>query len=658
MVAPNIDTSIFHLVRPNFNAAESSLRAAEAVQGYDLDTRFGAAYLRGLLEHLLGNIDESLVAFERAARLARLVGDDEQYASALVMQAVALARLGRFAEAEMLARQVEQQTGMLHPILATDIRASVGWITVLRREDDPSVPDPSAALRSVISAYVERNDAHALASQRLDLALTLVQNEELDAAAAELSAIEPEALSPDLLVWLEVTAARIELLRGRFGVAEDRLDRARLLADLNQDRELDWRVMITSGELERARGRSAIAVDKFRAASRIADQLALSVAGDAGRSLYVTSHSRADVALAELLLERGDARQAICAVIAARARHLRGLWARFLPPLSSAAEQRYRDLLSRYHQRKQEISARLERSWQLSTAELEGLRDQLDAEGERADKLLAEATALLEDGAPSWSCESALPSQPGEAVMTMTPSLEPGRWIGLLARRVPQGALTIEIAEVQVADSKAAGAAMLEQFGGSLEQVARLRVIPVGEFVAVDFHSLWIARKTTELTITYSLGLGAPKESSALDLRAAVIAGSTNLAAAQREAVAVTTRLDELGWNVVSRWSPTADPQPSLLHYAGHGFDGGPLGWQSAIELPDVGRVSATQIIAGQRAPDQVVLGACSAGRVTTEAIDGGMSLAAAFLLAGARLVIAPIRDVDDTTAYELGRGL
>lgn len=646
-------------LRPDFNAAELSLRAAEAVQGLDFDARIGSAYLRGVLEHWLGNIDESLLAFQRASRLAWVAGDAKQHAAAMVMQAAALARLGRFEEAEALAGEAEQRTKALHPTLSSDIRSIVGWITVLRREDDPSVPDPSAALRSAIAVYVERGEERNVASLRLDLALALVQADELEAAEAEIGAIDRDALSPDLLVWLEITAARIDLLRKRFAAAEGHLDRARLLADLNQDRELEWRVMLTGGELERARGQLADAVEQFGAASRIADELALSVAGDAGRSLFVTSHSRADFGMIELLLARGDVEEAMCTAIATRARHLRGLWARLRPPLPADVEQRYRELLSRHLQRKQEISTRLDRSWELSTTELQTLQERLGAAGERADKLLAEATALLEDGAPSWSCELAMPERPNDAVITTVPNYDQDSWTAMLARRNGDGELVIETAGVDVVDFEAAGESILEQFSQSLARVASLRVIPMGGFAEVDFHSLWFERGPTDIAITYSLGLGAMRENAPLDFRAAVIAGATNLVAVRREAAAVTKWLQSFGWRVESRWNPTDEPQPSLMHYAGHGFDnGGMLGWQNAIELPDLGRVSAAQIIAGQRSPNLVVLGACSTGGVTTNAIDGGMSLAAAFLLAGASMVIAPTRDVDDTAAYELGREL
>jgi len=654
--------------RPDFNGAEQRLRAAERRSAFDLDARIGAAYLRGVLDHGLGQLDESLAAFERAARLAQLIGDDNHHASALVMQADALARLGRFAEAQALASEVEQRAARLELArpslarLAFELRLSAAWIAVLRREDDPGLADPSADLRALVEAHASSGDRRNLADLRLDLALAAIQSADLDGAEAELAALEVDALDPDLLVWFELTSARVALLRGRFTEAEHHLERARLLADLNQDRELEWRVAITGGELERARGRDDAAIEQFRVASRVADELALAIAGSAGRSRFVTIHSRADVALVELLLARGQTEAAMCTAMAARSRHLRGLWARLRPALDPQTEQRYRDLLGRHRQQKLAITARLERSWALSTAELEGLREQLKAEGARADQLLAEATGLLEHGAPTWTCAGALPQRPGDAVLTMFPGVGGGRWTFFLAHRSDQPAVEIERVAVQLNEhgfAEAAASAALDRLAATLEHAERLRVTPIGAFVAVDFHRLWLARGRLEPTITYSLGLGAATDpAQPCEARAAVVAGSTNLAAVGREASAVTEHLRALGWRVEPRWQPDAGAQPGLLHYAGHGYDDGSLGWQSAIELPGFGRLSAAQIVVGQRSPELVVLGACDAGRVVADSIDGGMNLAAAFLLAGAQLVIAPIHEVDDDAALELGRGL
>ena len=94
-----------------------------------------------------------------------------------------------------------------------------------------------------------------------------------------------------------------------------------------------------------------------------------------------------------------------------------------------------------------------------------------------------------------------------------------------------------------------------------------------------------------------------------------------------------------------------------LLHYAGHGRHAGPSGWSSDLRLAS-GALTSQQLIAHQRAPAVVVLGVCEAGTSDTTVIDGGMNMAAAFLLAGAELVIAPESVVDDGDARALAGAL
>lgn len=242
----------------------------------------------------------------------------------------------------------------------------------------------------------------------------------------------------------------------------------------------------------------------------------------------------------------------------------------------------------------------------------------------------------------------------------MAPSSNSKTWTVMLSVRTDSGELVTEATSVQVDQGvEAAAEAILDRFDKKLGSARQVKVIPVGAFALVEFHRLWMARGNDHPLIVYSLGLGTSTQSAALPERsAAVVAGSYDLAAVTREATAVGEHLRKHGWVVSDRWSLDDREQPRLLHYAGHGNGGDGLGWNSAIDVPEIGRISAAQIVAGQRSPDLVVLGACSAGRISSDSIDGGMNIAAAFLLAGAQLVVAPTRDVDDEAAHELGVGL
>jgi CHAT domain-containing protein len=203
-------------------------------------------------------------------------------------------------------------------------------------------------------------------------------------------------------------------------------------------------------------------------------------------------------------------------------------------------------------------------------------------------------------------------------------------------------------------EPKARAEAALAQLAPAWLGLDRLRVIPSGELTSVDFHAL---PATQRLSVSYSLGLGRPtSEARSHERRASVVVGSRDLAAARDEGREVADALARSGWTVDTSWSPEAAVQPTLLHYAGHGVHAGPDGWDSHIEVPGHGRLSAAHIVALQRAPALVVLGACSTGATRDDILDGGMNLAVALLLAGAEIVIAPSGPVEDRAALALAR--
>ena len=89
-----------------------------------------------------------------------------------------------------------------------------------------------------------------------------------------------------------------------------------------------------------------------------------------------------------------------------------------------------------------------------------------------------------------------------------------------------------------------------------------------------------------------------------------------------------------------------------LLHYAGHAFFAD-TGWESALPLADGTRLAVGDILALPSVPSTVVLSGCETGR-TAEVDVESVSLAHAFVAAGAQRVIAAVRPVDDTLAAQL----
>jgi hypothetical protein len=647
---------------PDLNAAQANLALARTVAPVDFLIHVNLLFHQGDLDLMVGRIDEALTNFDRAIRLAALVDEHDLLRSAQVMKTIALARLGRFAEAEQLVALLETALaqGDEHDEVVLGIRYNLAWTALLRRETDlGAAADPTPTLERLATIYSEQDDATHGARTQLHLALAAIQNGDVARAQASLARVDRSQLASFELVWLELVASRTALRAGDRTRAGDQLARAQAFAQLTEDRELDWLVWTAKASLARLDGHDELALAAHEQAARLADQLALAVPGSAGRSMLVTSHGRADAEHVELLLALERPEAALCVAAGSRARHLRTLWARLRPPLSAAEQHEYQDLLSRHEARRKSIDAQLEQAWTLSTTELERLHSRLRSEGEQVDELLDRATALLEREAPRWSCTRILPSTPERALLTMIADADRRRWWFMLAR----GGREPQIVELDVDGStESLVRRALLALEPTLAGVERLDVIPVGEVVGVDLQRLLFERPSLRtLTLRHSLGLGAVGSQGVRrtpERRAAVVAGATDLDAVSREAERVTEVLREQGWQVESSWSPTATEQPTLLHYSGHGHHAGLAGWRSFIEVPGFGPLTAAGLVAMARAPELVVLGACSAGSSDTEIIDGGMNLAAAFLLAGAELVVAPSGPVDDETALALASEL
>lgn len=646
-------------VRSDLNAGLESLAQAREAAIHDFGVHLNVLYHQADFDLLVGRIDEALAGFDRVIRLAALVDERDVLGSAQVMKAIALTRLGRFGEAEQLAASLE--TGLAEgddeDAVVIGIRYNLAWAALLRREDDPSAGvDPTATLMRLAEIYAARGDAKQVARTHLHVALAAIQTGDGPRADAALARVDRAMLEPWELVWLELVGSRIGLRAADHVRAGAHLGRAQAFAQLTEDRELNWLVWTAKAKLAHFEGHDELALAAHQQAARLADQLALAVPGTAGRSMLVTSHGRADTEHVELLIDLGRTEAALCVAAGSRARHLRALWARLRPPLDANDQHEYQALLGRHEVRRKSIDAQLEQAWTLSTDELEQLRSHLQSERAQADELLDRATALLEREAPRWSCAQILPSAPERALLTMIADAEHRRWWFMLARggRAPRIVETEGEGSVETLAREA-----LLALEDTLVGVERLDVIPVGEMLGVDLQRLLFERpELRTLSLRYSLGLGEVA-SEHLDtrtpmLRAAVVAGASDLDAVAREAGRVSEALRGHDWQVESSWSPTAVEQPTLLHYSGHGHHTGLAGWRSFIEVPGFGPLTAAGLVAMARAPELVVLGACSAGSSDAEIIDGGMNLAAAFLLAGAELVVAPSGPVDDETALAL----
>jgi tetratricopeptide (TPR) repeat protein len=639
---------------PDHAQAHSHLEAAGAHPQH-LQATINVDYLTGELERRLGRLDESLAWFERAARIARRLGLHEYHASAVIQHATALAALGRFEEAKALADEAEAALPPDDP-LRPEIRSNAAWVQILRREDEPSLPDPSPTLRELAAHYERTGEEGRANGVRLNLAIVASQSHDFAAAERALASIDRSELADTAeQVFWELVTARIAEQRRDTADAREHLERARLLAELGSDDELQLRARLARAGLELTLGNTRQARHELEQAEHVEDRIALGISPSEGRSTFSSARRHDRARHVELLLALGERDAALCTVLGARARPMRSLAAQASRP-DPALRRRQDELLVRHLELRTALAERTRESWDLPADELLALRQRSDRELEALDALLAEAMTLGEHEPPTWRCDDVRSAAPAEGLATMHPATTPGRWWWFFDR-----AAAIEVVEVELEGASPDDAAAAERgatralerlaAAGRLAGLRMLTVVPLGVFATVDLHAL---TPVQDLEVQYSVGLGRPDRVVTAAPSVGVLVGaSANLREPRAEAATVGEAMRDAGWSVIDPWAPTTGPQPTLLHYAGHGHHGGTTGWDSYLVLAD-GELRPKQIIAHGRSPAIVVLGACDAGTSDPGVIDGGMNMATAFVLAGAALVIAPQRSVDDHDARAL----
>jgi CHAT domain-containing protein len=142
----------------------------------------------------------------------------------------------------------------------------------------------------------------------------------------------------------------------------------------------------------------------------------------------------------------------------------------------------------------------------------------------------------------------------------------------------------------------------------------------------------------------------APRERRAL-----VVADPRgDLPGASREAAAARTALRAAGWSVAALSGAAAGVDPTLaavaradlFHFAGHAAAGGAD--QGGELLLSGGRLASPEVLALPRVPRWVVLAGCETAVADRGAPTEGLAIAHAFLLRGARQVVAAVRPVPD----------
>ncbi len=248
----------------------------------------------------------------------------------------------------------------------------------------------------------------------------------------------------------------------------------------------------------------------------------------------------------------------------------------------------------------------------------------------------------------------------------------------------------LDISALESLSPRELSARVLEPFRAQIQGAQRIRLAPHGATLArVDFHALpWGEGAFIDaLPVTYAVDLGgvrpelARRENGKPGI-ALLVTGDSNrtLPGARRETEMVTRTLGEKPGFVIKN-QPTASSQDirgfldvlarddvQLFHFVGHGqyqslHDKTPTGiyqpdldgYESGIRLQDGNLFSARRVMSLARVPSLVIMSACEVGNMVDKANGLSFGLPQAFIVKGARFVVAATVPLGAGTAEQPG---
>jgi len=657
-----------------FAEARRTLSGLEGVRE-PADSSLYAAYYRGVLARLTGDLRSALHLFDDVARKAELV--DVPLLRDLIPQnlLVSFRLTGQDEAADRLYAELSRRAAALRAELeqlAVGERAAshcalaallnnLAWDRLLVLESGRPSEPPIPQLERALLAWRACGREGEVPNVKTNLALAHLHAGAVETARLELAQARELARAAgtaplELQLWWLDLEARLALHDGKPQVAQRIYAE---MADLAFLPEARWSATVGRARALEALGRLEDAAGAFAEAERLLDEEILLLPASDERQLFLRRRELATRAYLDLLLRLGREREALAVARRARSRVLRTLQRDERQAHLAPAEQaRWDELIARYAALRRDLERDAEGEWRLPRERRRQSRARRAAKRQQLDRLLDDAYHILDHQPPA---AGAPPLRKGEVILAFHP-LTRG-WVGFAADE--QGVASHRFARL---DESVARAELLAPFAARIARAARVRILPYGFLRALDLHALPFGDDVLLAAgpVTYGLDLPArtqPAPGGPLHRALLVVDPNGDLPAARAEARAVRRALEDAGLEVVVLAGLEAGgsgvrahlAEADLLHFAGHGEAGGSGGWDSALVLSDGARLTAGDILTLPRAPTYVVLSGCDTARGASRApAESITSLAFAFVAAGARGVVASPRPVGDRATAEL----
>ena len=639
------------------------LGVSDVAAAYPSGTRW-APYYEGYAAFGTTSLRRALALFDRAMIDAERLDLKGLWPFAAQMQVRTLLRLGRKAEAKQLLAALDERIPKAPACARADALEQVGPLILDLRDDAATLPRADVLLREAVELY-----RHACQKPRR-LAATLVQLgfTALAANATNKTNEAEELLSASRAAYAEpstlLLVAQVEL---EANIAEQRRDRSaadhyrrlELLGVELDDPWIQWKGLVGRGRTLERIDRSSAAIEVYQEAEAVLDRLRFNAPLGGGRETFLGDRVESASRLIDLLSRSGRIQEAVQAARRSRARALSVLaWPARLDAAPENVRQAWYTAVATYHQQRAIHELELADEWKLSADQLARQRDDRARRDAAAGVLLDEALASL--GSFGEPIVAPLAPRPAELVILYHPV--PSGWIAFAVDRGGATVHRLGALDDSVRQPDKLGEVLLAPLSARLEHHDSVRFLLYGALSPIDFHALpWRGRPLiASMAVRYGVDVSSAGR-TASTTNALVIDPHPDLSASHVEAARAQDELAARGWRVrrLSGAEATrkainasiASGDVGLLHYAGHASFAGLDGWESHLGLEDGSLLSVGDILTLPATPAYVVLSGCETAAVASAHTGSGLGLAQAFVVAGARWVVASTRSVKDLDA-------
>ena len=639
------------------------LEELEGLTEHVAEARAWAPYARGLWLHATGDLMNAATQMAEAERRAERLGMVRQRTAALEQYAVLLGELGRTDEAmAVVHRGMRLADASRLPCDArTSLLGNLGWAQLRLVQLGYATDVPREALeRSLAAAEHECPNPAQAVNQRVNLAIAALVEGEFEEAYDRYQHLRAEGVPDWLEPFVAELGAQVALATGRWEQAPALIARTPPSGELG----LDWSSAVRRADLLARLGFDDAAIEAYDDAERLLDETSALGSTTIGAERFLSSRSASAWGLVHRLVARGDRAEALCRARMARRRALRRMdRAARIAGLPAPSRERWDRVSIELLQTRAELQAQALEDWTLSETQQANRRARRAERQRDATVAFEGAMQTLLSEPPSPSCEQLPAVPPGERLLLITShENESLAFVSDAAGRVEVARLPSTPGYThwdpetltRLADALQ-GATRIRVMAEGRDRDPALATVPVGEGILLEVAPL-----------VHALDL-PPRPIGAADARQALVVAdpSEDLPAARKEAEAVDQTLTDAGWTVVTHDGQGATratirvglTSAALLHYAGHGAHRGRGGWDAALLLHD-GELGVIDLLAVPRVPSAVILAGCDTGSHSAGAWAGGVNLGRAFILAGARQVLAASGTLDDQLALRVGKGL